>query len=149
MSKLLALPEVRQRNPNDCGPAVARSVLRYFERPVCRVDSTLRPHPEDGTLVRRMADLFIHNRLAVTMRERLSVEQLGVMCQELGPVLCLVTWDRYGHWVLVRGVKRGRVYLMDPESGYCDVPAAEFVAAWHDTDGDVKLDRFGMAVWDY
>lgn len=145
---LIDLPEVRMRNPNDCGPAVARSVLRHFERPVMRVDSILRPTARDGTPPERLFALFVRSRLGAAARPRLGLDGLGQFLAAGCPVLCPVTWDRYGHWVAVRGLRGGRVYLMDPESGYADVPADDFLGHWRDRTGDgVELEQFGLAVF--
>lgn len=145
---LIDVPECMMRNPLDCGPAVARSVLRYYERPVMRVDQICKAHP-DGTDPEKLVSLFLRSRLGVAARPHMTLNHLSLFCEQLAPVVVAVTWTpRKGHWVLVRGIRDGCVYLMDPESGYCEVPADDFIGAWHDTtiDGE-KLEHFGLAVF--
>jgi hypothetical protein len=149
--KLIPLPECRQRSDHDCGPAVARSVLRHFGKTPSRVDAVLTP---EGTDFDRLAGLFAAHGLGAAMRDRMTVDHLAELTGMGIPVVCAVRWGpkAEGHWVAVRGVGRGRVYLLDPDrqsGGLIDVPAAEFAAAWRDDDRGRELVGFGIAVFAY
>lgn len=64
------------------------------------------------------------------------------------PVCCLVRHGDAGHWVVSRGVARGRVYYHDPASGPGSERVEAFVARWvdHDSRGTEFL-GYGVAAW--
>jgi ABC-type bacteriocin/lantibiotic exporter with double-glycine peptidase domain len=65
------------------------------------------------------------------------------------PVICAVRDDDGGgHWVVVRGVERGRVYFHCPLKGPRSRPEDEWVANWHDVGmlGD-RFESYGIAAW--
>jgi predicted double-glycine peptidase len=64
------------------------------------------------------------------------------------PVACLVQSEGTGHWVVVRGVVRGKVYFMDPDCGLSAMPLPKWESVWIDSDrrGTV-FRRHGLAVW--
>lgn len=140
------LEPVLQRSGHDCGPAVARSVLRFYRKDALRIDATLRPCPKNGTPPDRLAYLFAAHGLRVEMLTGLTLKELQTASTN-GPVLCPIQTAGDGHWVAVRGVVRRVVYLMDPAAGLREVKADEFLAGWKDKTADgLTLDRFGMAV---
>lgn len=145
----LAVEHVPMRSDRDCGPAAARSVLRYFGRPAVKVDSILTPQ---GTPPERLAGLFVRAGLTVEMRA-MTLRDLAKFTEAGSPVLCPVQKDRCGHWLVVRGVSRSRVFLTDPErvgGGLVEAPRAAFDARWVDwaADDGCRLVRFGMAISD-
>lgn len=148
--QLIDLPPVAQRKPHDCGPAVARSILTHFVKPLVRVDATLRACPKDGTPPGRLAALFVGAGLGVVMRSGMSVGHLADLAVLGVPVLCPVQSGGEGHWVAVRGVSGGMVRLMDPAEGQVSVPVGKFEERWHDTLSDgTAVERFGLAVFGY
>ncbi len=48
-----------------------------------------------------------------------------------GPVLTPITVHGYKHFVIVRGVREGRVFLGDPARGKLTVPVGQFSEFWH------------------
>lgn len=149
-TKLIDLPPVLQRKPHDCGPAVARSILGHFGKPLVRVDATLRACPKDGTPPGRLAALFVGAGLGVVMRSGMTAGHLADLTTLGVPVLCPVQSGGEGHWVAVRGVSDGIVHLMDPAGGPESVPVAEFESRWHDKLSDgTAVERFGLAVFGY
>jgi ABC-type bacteriocin/lantibiotic exporter with double-glycine peptidase domain len=140
------LPTVRQRTPFDCGPAVCRSVLRYYDRRVVGVDRILRPTRKNGTPPDRLAWLFIAAGLHVHMRSEMTLPALRKALQH-GPVLCPIHFADDGHWVAVRGIVGRTIHLMDPAKGPVDMLTKEFEAVWYDASGDgVTLNRFGLCI---
>jgi ABC-type bacteriocin/lantibiotic exporter with double-glycine peptidase domain len=61
------------------------------------------------------------------------------------PVLCHAVVGGVDHWVVVRGVARGRVYVHCPARGRGAYPAGEWAAMWADTAGHYP--RYAAAGW--
>jgi hypothetical protein len=61
------------------------------------------------------------------------------------PVLCPIT-DEGGHWVVVRGVERLRVYYHDPADGPLDKSSKVWLGMWVDSTRTKVFDRWGIAV---
>lgn len=140
---LLDLPDTRQRAEFDCGAAVFACVTRYWEGRGRR----LKSHPLHGTPPDQLEPSFRAAGYSVLGGE-MSVDALRSLTGIGWPVACLIQSDGCGHWVAVRGVRRGRVYLMDPADGLRSVAVPEWEAVWHDADrrGTVYR-RHGLAVW--
>jgi hypothetical protein len=52
-----------------------------------------------------------------------------------------------GHWVVITGVDKGNVRIMDPSAGLRVIPAGDWTAGWHDRDAEGKaFVRYGIAV---
>jgi len=64
------------------------------------------------------------------------------------PVIALVNFEGEGHWVVVRGVQRGRVHYQCPIDGIESLPVGGFASQWFDTDGHgIRWDNFGCTAW--
>lgn len=139
---LLDLPIVRQRDAHSCGAAVFRCVTQYWEGRGRRIKS----HPHYGTHPDAL-ELAFHAAGYHVLAGGMDLEQLKLTTARGWPVCCLVKSEGEGHWVVVRGVWRNRVHLMDPADGLTSVPAADWLAGWSDFDrrGTV-FRRYGLAV---
>lgn len=140
---LLDLPDTRQRAEFDCGAAVFRCVTRYWEGRGRKIKSD----PLHGTPVDQLEPAFRAAGYNVLSGE-MDASTLRSLTSQGWPVCCLIQSDGVGHWVVVRGVQRGRVYLMDPTDGLKSLAVGEWEAVWHDADrrGTVYR-RHGLAVW--
>jgi predicted double-glycine peptidase len=140
---LLDLPITHQRADHDCGAAVYACVTAYWEGRGRRIKS----HPIHGTPPDHLEPAFRAAGYMVLSGE-LDTGALRVLTGYGWPVCCLVQFDGVGHWVVVRGVQRGRVYLMDPAIGLRSVPLADWERDWHDADRRGTIyHRHGIAVW--
>jgi ABC-type bacteriocin/lantibiotic exporter with double-glycine peptidase domain len=140
---LIDLPDVRQRADHDCGAAVFACVTRYWEGRGRKIKS----HPIHGTPPDQLEPAFRAAGYLVSSGN-MTVGDLKHHAGQGRPVVCPVQWDGCGHWVVVRGVARGRVYLMDPANGPTSVTLAEWEACWHDADRRATVyERHGLAVW--
>lgn len=140
---LIDLPEVKQRGEHDCGSAVFRCITAYWEGKGRRhkADALYGTHPDSlEPEFRRAGYRVLSGEMDLTALKHLTA--MG------WPVACLVKADGEGHWVVVRGVVRGRVHLMDPIDGLVSVRATDWERDWHDFDrrGTV-FRRYGLAVW--
>jgi len=140
---LLDLPAVLQRDDHSCGAAVFACVTRYWEGR----GRKLKSHPVHGTPPDQLEPAFRAAGYSVLSGE-LDTAAMRSLTALGWPVCCLVQSDGTGHWVVVRGVQRGRVYLMDPADGVRSVPVPEWESVWVDSDrrGTVYR-RHGVAVW--
>lgn len=143
MTALLPLPAVRQTAAHDCGAAVFRCVTRYWEGRGRRVksDALYGTHPDQLEPAFRAAGYSC-------LSGELDVPALRAITKIGWPVCCLIQVDGVGHWVVVRGVYRGRVHFMDPADGFRWLPSPEWERNW--TDGDRRgtvFRQYGLAVW--
>lgn len=139
----LELPVVLQRTDHTCGAAVFACVTHYWELKKRRVkaDSWNGKHPMELEPDFRKLGYF-------TFSGTMSLDHLKAVTATGTPVCCLIQSCGVGHWVVVSGVKRNRVYMMDPAVGLRSMPVPEWESVWHDADrhGTV-FRRHGLAVW--
>jgi len=141
---MLEVPEVKQSRSYDCGAACAKAVLSYWEKRYPRLSEAGWPSPIDGTDPRVLETLLRKSKLQVVAGE-FTVPLVRHCLKSLWPVICLVRADGVGHYVVVTGVARGRVYCMDPEVGHTSKPLAEFVRRWQASD----VCRSGSPYWQW
>lgn len=157
---LIRIPLSRQATDHTCGVASLQSILSYYGFDY-REDVLARELRADdhakATEIKRFA-----TSLGFRVREhhRMSLDDLEKFVDRGLPVLvCVQAWEpsgttieqyrecrESGHWVVVIGYDRHNVYMMDPSThgNYTFVPREEFVARWHDVEGDTPVVRFGM-----
>ena len=152
-ARLLDLPDVRQAEAWDCGPAATLAVLRYFERgpdDLPALVDALGTTPEAGTKPGAIASYLGSQGLTVTTRLGLDLEHLHRFYMAGQPVLCPcrpTAEANNGHWVVVIGLGLGQVFLHDPMTGRRMLPEADWLAQWRDTDADGRVyERYGIAV---
>lgn len=140
---LLDTPLVLQKQEHDCGSAVFKCITSYWE-------GKGRRHKSDvlyGTHPDALEPAFRSAGYRVLSGE-MDTATLKSLTRNGWPVACLVKAEGVGHWVVVRGVERGRVYLMDPYDGLTSVRAADWERDWHDFDRRQTVFRqYGLAVW--
>jgi ABC-type bacteriocin/lantibiotic exporter with double-glycine peptidase domain len=144
---MIALPDIRQRESWDCGPAAVRSALTALGyRPPDLMATVLGTSPSDGTDPRAVESYLRREGLAVISGE-MTLADLTHFTKTGRPVLCLVTKAGCGHWVTVAGRSRGRVHFQDPDTGPSRLSDAAFLAEWIDHDRlGVTYRQFGLAV---
>jgi ABC-type bacteriocin/lantibiotic exporter with double-glycine peptidase domain len=102
------------------------------------------PNQIDGTDPRVLEALFRKTGLGVVAGE-MTVGMVRHLIGEGWPVVTLVRQGGVGHYVVVCGVNRGRVYLMDPDGGERTETVKEFVDRWR--AGDVCRTGFAYFQW--
>lgn len=143
---MVKLPRVMQSAGWDCGRAVALAVCKRYCVPT--LPDPWPGTPADGTDPRTLE--------AVLWASGLSV-QAGVMTvadlrhhteSEDRPVIVLTRFQGDGHYQIVTGARRRRVYYHCPVEGPRSEPEAGFVRRWRDIDRwGVHWHRFGIAAW--
>ena len=131
---------VRQQYDYSCGSAAVATLLTYhFNRPTTE--------QEAFTAMYEIGDKEKINREGFSLYEmKLYLESIGYRAdgfrvsldrlQRIGvPVIVLITWKDYKHFVVIKGVRADHVLVGDSVRGLKVVPRDEFMEQW--TDGIV------------
>lgn len=100
------------------------------------------------------------NRILAEAKFNLTVDALCAYLDQGKPVICAIqawaylTADEYeseidsGHYVIAIGYDDVNIYFMDPSTAgnYAYIPKDEFVARWHDVDGEDAVEQFGIVI---
>jgi predicted double-glycine peptidase len=164
---LLPVPLVSQGWPWTCGGASLMATLLYFgvfDGPESRLDEEMGATPDNGTRVVNIVDEARRFGLTADPRTGLALADLdrelshgGVVIVALqawatSPVADWRTHWEDGHYVVVVGLDRDRVYVMDPSirTGYGYLTRDQFVERWHDYDLEdgrrVVYDQLGIVI---
>lgn len=134
-----------QNDDFSCGRACYQALLEYFGRTAPR----FRACPVDGTDPRTLEHFLRRAGLGMLSGE-MQFKTLRQQVAAGNPVVCMVTQDGCGHYVVVYKVsKAGRVYAMNPSFGLVTYSRAKFEAAWYERERMSAVFRhWGIAVWD-
>ncbi|HEX3904631.1 MAG TPA: cysteine peptidase family C39 domain-containing protein [Polyangia bacterium] len=149
--RLLPIPLVSQAHPWSCGAAALMAALLYFgvyDDPESVLDAELGVTSKDGTRVdnivaeARRFGLEAAPRVGLTLGDleqgvsRGDVVIVALQAWASGAVKDWRTNWEDGHYVVVVGLSRDRVYLMDPSvrTGYGYLTRDQFLQRWHDYD---------------
>jgi predicted double-glycine peptidase len=150
---LLPVPLVSQARPWSCGAAALMAALLYFgvyDDPESTLDAALGVTPEEGTRVdsivaeARRYGLNADARVGLTwgdLERGLSDGDVVIVALQAWASRAVTDWRtdwEDGHYVVVVGLSRERVYLMDPSvrTGYAYLTRDQFLQRWHDYDLD-------------
>jgi hypothetical protein len=142
---ILDLADLRQRDDWGCGRVAAAVVHAYLG------SKGRHPHatPIDGTDPASMEASLWRSGVAV-QAGAMDVDDLRYHTRRGRPVIALVTEaSGEGHWIVVAGIERGRVWFQCPVQGPMVEPVASFEARWIDETGrrGVTWSRWGIACW--
>lgn len=125
---MLDIPDVRQQEEYGCGAACLDAVFQFFgvrsTAPKRLSNAVQGMAPDTIEAVLRSGRLDV---LSGTM----SVTDLQHLTRTGRPVLCCIS-QAGGHWVVVRGVNRGKVYYQCPTYGPSVIPVLSWLAGWSD-----------------
>ena len=115
------VPVVMQLEAIECGAAALTMILAYYGKRIplekVRVDCGVC---RDGSSASKMLRAAEHYGLEAG-GFRLEPEEL----REKGAFPCIVHWN-FGHFIVVRGFKGGKVYINDPARGSIEISEEEF-----------------------
>lgn len=145
------VPLVRQSKSFSCGAACVLCALLYWnvwDGPERDLFQSLGTNPETGTeapsMVRLMASFGLsakyrsgHTRASLC--KRVEAGNLAIVSMQAWPDLPISDWSKHysdGHWCVVQGFTKGKIYLMDPSvhARYVAMSWPEFERRWHDVD---------------
>ena len=163
---MIHVPMTRQATPYTCGAAVLASVLHWIDPNLDFTEDQLardlKSDPVHGTTIRSIENFAKIRNLRVNWRDAWTLKDLEPSVAKGVPVIVLIQaysdypnvdwkndWDD-GHYVVVNGMDRNNVYMMDPSSRgtYTYIPRREFLDRWHDVDVEIRHVRFGMTISD-
>lgn len=143
---MIEVPDIRQNGDYDCGDAAIDAALGAIGAK--RPRGTRLANPVQGMGADTVAAILRGCGLKVWAGPVLTgIEGLRHLTRAGLPVLCCIS-ERGGHWVVVRGVSRGRVYFQDPAAGPTSRPVGAWLGVWHDSEAESghHYDRWGIAV---
>jgi len=164
---LLPIPLVSQARPWSCGAAALMSALVYFgvyDDPESTLDVALGVTPEEGTRVDRIVaearryGLQADARVGLTLGDLergLSRGDVDIVALQAWASNAVQDWRTNwedGHYVVVVGLSRDRVYVMDPSvrTGYGYLTRDQFLQRWHDYDLDrgqrIVFEQLGIVI---
>ena len=100
------------------------------------------------------------NRIMAEAKFNLTIDELCDYLDQRKPVICAIqAWayltaseyqEEYesGHYVIAIGYDDKNIYFMDPSTSgnYTYIPKDEFIARWHDIDGEEIINNFGIII---
>lgn len=162
VKNLVRVPLARQDTDYTCGVTALQSILGYYgiDKRLDELAAAAKSSPEDGTSYKNIADYAKAQGFAVSIRTKMTLEELKRYIDKKQPVLVVIqAWaestssyssgqNEDGHYVVAIGYDKNNFYFMDPSTlgHYTYIPTDEFVSRWHDydTEDNVVLVRFGM-----
>jgi|LakMenE01Jun11ns_1017448.scaffolds.fasta_scaffold9788207_2 ABC-type bacteriocin/lantibiotic exporter with double-glycine peptidase domain len=144
------LPDIRQTVSHDCGVAAWKTIYRWHtdKRPGAILDLSNGIQGLDPATLE--SKIRVGKSWNVVAGEMMT-DDLRHYCDSYRPVICLITRDfdgeECGHYVVVSGVYRRRVYYQDPYDGPRSLPATEWNAGWHDRGRYADFTRWGLVAW--
>lgn len=141
---MLDIPPVLQRKDFDCGAACVAAVAEFHGLAARGVRGWACPVA--GMAPDTMLAALRSLGLSVLAGGPLEVTTLRALTKEGWPVICPITRAAGGHWVVVRGVRRGRVHFHCPTHGASSEPVATWETQWCDsTETGTPFVRWGVA----
>ena len=131
---------VMQQRDYSCGAAALATILRYGwgedvdEADTLRALNQLLSPAEIEDRIQHGFTMYDLRRLAYALGYETAVGRLTLddLAGTKIPLLVAIRLKKIDHFVVVRGIADGRVYLADPIRGNLRVPATEFQSQWID-----------------
>ena len=130
---MITLSDIRQKTDYDCGIVAVEVLLKALNMRLTADRSlALSTSPIDGTDPRSIEALLRKLHLHVISGEMLWDDL--VYFTQTRPVICLVTFDSIGHWVVASGLKDRRMHYHDPSLGAQSLGKRKWLEVWKDVD---------------
>lgn len=131
---LLDLPDCRQDRDEACGFAAVECVRRFLR---VRERAPDLSNPTQGMAPDTLAAVLRSLGLRVLAGQMVGgTADLRHYTKQGLPVVCPVTAAAGGHWVVVRGVARRRVFYQCPTYGPSSLPELTWLDGWRDTSAE-------------
>ena len=141
---LLTIHDIRQREDFDCGSAAVDSLCAFHgvrQRGPVKLANRIDGMAPDtvAAVLRALGFRVLSGPMVGGISDLQHFTRAGL------PVLCPITVAAGGHWVIVRGVERARVYYQCPTNGPVSMSAAKWMDGWRDTSASGhEFDRWGI-----
>lgn len=127
-----------KQSPAHCGPASLKMVLEYYgthasERQIAKLART----DEDGTRAKNLVRAAKHFSYTARIKDNSDIKDIEKYLEQRIPVIVAWFAEDEGHYSVVVGIKKGKIYLQDPEIGRLrSLPLTTFKRVWFDFTGD-------------
>jgi ABC-type bacteriocin/lantibiotic exporter with double-glycine peptidase domain len=156
MQNIPNFPIREQKSDYDCGVAALWCILKYYNKNVSykNVTSLLKTSPIHGTSVKRF--IKVTKRLGLSCDYfRNDISRIKKYIRKEIPIVCLIqnqkelswynTWE-HGHYVVLIGYARQRLYFFDPATGGIEmISIKKFKKQWHDMSRGVVYKKVAIA----
>ena len=127
---LLDLPNVIQSTSTSCGDAAVACLLKYLN-----INASVHMSSTIDGVGPRTIEGKLRTLGLVVVSGSMTVDDIRHYCNHGRPVILLVRWDEdepeNSHYIVSRGVSRGRVYYHDVADGRDSITIPEFERQWH------------------
>lgn len=127
---------VRQQYDLSCGAAAMATLLKYFYGDDTDEQEIIKGILEFGDEQKIQKDGFSMLELkkfgerAGYVGQGYRIEQAAALARLQIPVLTLVDTRGYNHFVVIKGIEGGEVYIADPAFGNRSLPLEDFEEGW-------------------
>jgi predicted double-glycine peptidase len=128
---------VRQQYDFSCGSAALATLLTYhFDRPTSEreVFKAMYEMGDQAKIQREGFSLFEMKQYLESLGY--SADGFRVPLDKVArvgvPVIVLIEWQNYKHFVVIKGIRDGKVLIGDPARGLKVMPVDEFTSYWKD-----------------
>jgi uncharacterized protein len=127
---------IRQRYDYSCGSAALATILsHHYNRPVTEI-AVFRDMFERGDQARiRSAGFSLFDMQQYLLRQGLQSNGFRVTLDQMVnaavPAITLINANGYLHFVVVRGIRDGRVLIADPNRGTVSIERETFESQWN------------------
>ncbi|MDB5366895.1 MAG: peptidase [Rhodospirillales bacterium] len=126
---------VRQRFDFSCGSAAVATLLRHHYGRDTSEEAAFRSMYARGDQARiQQVGFSLLDMKLFLEREGFEADGWRITLDELAaaavPVITLLDVEGYKHFVVVKGLRQGRVLLGDPARGLLQMPADDFARSW-------------------
>ena len=126
---------VRQQHDFSCGSAALATLLTYhFDRPTTEKDAFVAMYEmgDKEKINREGFSLFEMKQYLESLGYRADGFRVGLdKVERVGmPVIALIDWQSYKHFVVIKGLRNGRILLGDPARGTRAMPRSRFEELW-------------------
>jgi ABC-type bacteriocin/lantibiotic exporter with double-glycine peptidase domain len=144
---MITLSDMRQKNQYDCGIIAVKILLKALGKRMTPERLTaLSTSPIDGTDPRAIESLLRKLGLHVLSGE-MTWNDLAYFTQTR-PVICLVTLDSVGHWVVSSGIKDRKMHYQDPSLGPSSLGKRKWLEVWKEIDRlGASYRQWGITAW--
>jgi predicted double-glycine peptidase len=165
LKSLIRVPIVNQASDFTCGVAAMLSVLYYWDKKEDDYETNLakrlKANDKDGVVSTQIERYARSRDFQVLRKEDMDLEEIEDFIRDGKPVLVLLQawpdskragwkgkWEN-GHFAVAIGSDVDNIYFMDPSmlGNYTYIPKKEFIARWHDRDGNKKVHHLGVVIW--
>jgi ABC-type bacteriocin/lantibiotic exporter with double-glycine peptidase domain len=144
---MITLSDMRQKTEYDCGVVAVKILLKALGKRLTPEGLlSLSTSPIDGTDPRSIESMLRKFRLNVLSGE-MTWNDLAYFTQTR-PVICLITLDNIGHWVVASGIKDGKMHYQDPTHGAQSLGKRKWLEVWREIDRLGAIYRqWGITAW--